>query len=351
MSLSKRQEEIINAPYNKVVVMSSAASGKTNLLTEKVRQLLRANINPREIAVITFTNMAAEELRQRLGDDYKDGLYIGTVHGLANYMLSVSGFNTRKVLDDEKFDELFKMVEEHPSCVRHLEWVLLDEAQDSDAFQFKFLFEMINPDCFFVVGDPLQSIYQWKDGDPTLMRNLGRKEGVKTFSMSENFRNGRRILDFARRLVSPLGMEDNSIPMRPIDGSVDEIPYSVYTIQELIESQGTPKDWAVLTRTNQEISTISTFLKNKGIPCDTFRQGDLTKTELAERMEKDTVKVLTIHTSKGLAFNNVIVVGARFHPDTERNVCYVAATRARNKLFWMTSAKKKKKRTPQRFDW
>ncbi len=76
MDLSKLQEDIINAPYNKVIVLSSAASGKTRLLTEKVRQLLRAGVNPKEIAVITFTNMAAGELRQRLGSDYKTGLFV-----------------------------------------------------------------------------------------------------------------------------------------------------------------------------------------------------------------------------------------------------------------------------------
>lgn len=108
MKLSKLQEEILNAPYNRVVVMASAAAGKTTLMTEKVRQLIRAGVNPREIAVITFTNMAAGELRQRLGEDYKDGLFVGTIHALANYMLLSAGIKTGKVLDNEEFDKLFE---------------------------------------------------------------------------------------------------------------------------------------------------------------------------------------------------------------------------------------------------
>lgn len=340
MDLSKRQQEIIDAPYNKVVVMSRAASGKTKILTEKVRQLLRADVNPREVAVVTFTNLAAEEMRQRLGDDYKEGLFIGTIHALANWMLCTGGVDTRKVLDDEKFDKLFKMIEENPTCVRHMDWVLLDEAQDSDWHQFKFLFDMINPDHFFVVGDNFQSIYQWRDGDPTLMQNLARKPGVKLLEMNENYRNGRNILDFARRIMRPLGLEDNSIPMRQISGTVQELPYSTQAILELIKSQGKPGDWAILTRTNQEISTISTVLKRENIPFDTFKQADLTRAELTKRMEANTVKVLTVHSSKGLAFNNVIVIGTRFYPAEERNVCYVAATRARNKLIWMNYVKK-----------
>ena len=148
MELSELQKNILNSPSNRSIVMSSAASGKTTLMTEKVRQLLRAGVNPKEIAVITFTNMAAAELRQRLGKDYKDGLFVGTIHALANWMLLTSGIKTDKVLNNEEFDELFLMVEKNPVCIKHIEWVLLDEAQDTDDQQFRFLFDMINPNYF-----------------------------------------------------------------------------------------------------------------------------------------------------------------------------------------------------------
>jgi superfamily I DNA/RNA helicase len=44
--------------------------------------------------------------------------------------------------------------------------------------------------------------------------------------------------------------------------------------------------------------------------------------------------VLTIHTAKGLEANNVIVIGAKFYNLEERCISYVAATRARNALYW-----------------
>ena len=77
------------------------------------------------------------------------------------------------------------------------------------------------------------------------------------------------------------------------------------------------------------------MLREAGIPYDTFRQGDLTKEELLNRMNNNTVKVLTIHSAKGLEWNNVVVIGARFYNDEEKNVCYVAATRARDHLIWI----------------
>ena len=148
MELSKLQTKILNAPSNRSIVLSAAASGKTRLMTEKVRQLLRAGVNPREIAVITFTNMAAAELRGRLGEDYVDGLFVGTIHALANWMLLSGGVKTTKILQDEEFDELFSLIKENPQCIRHMEWILLDEAQDSSESQFEFLFKTLNPDYF-----------------------------------------------------------------------------------------------------------------------------------------------------------------------------------------------------------
>lgn len=348
MELSNLQKKILDAPYNKIVVLSSAASGKTFLMTEKVRQLLRAGVNPKEVAVITFTNMAATELRQRLGDDYKDGLFVGTIHALANYFLLSSGIKTDKILNNEDFDALFEMVEENPSCVKSLEYVLLDEAQDTDEQQFKFLLEMINPHSFFFCGDCRQSIYGFRGSRPDLLLELCKQKDVKVFDMNENYRNGYNILNYAKKIISPTGLLDNSFAMREGNGSVMEISFNPEIVIRMLKESGDYKNWAILTRTNQEISTISTYLKRSYIPFDTFKQGDLTKEELVEKMKQDTVKVLTVHSAKGLEWDNVIVIGMRFSPAEERNVCYVAATRARENLIWMYGGTKYKQKSKVR---
>lgn len=349
MKLSKLQQDILNAPYNKIIVLSCAASGKTRLMTEKVRQLLRAGVNPKEIAVITFTNMAAGELRQRLGEDYKDGLFVGTIHALANYFLLSSGVSTGKVLDNEDFDELFEMVAARPSCIKPIEYLLLDEAQDTDELQFKFLLEMINPSSFFLCGDARQSIYGFRGSRPDLLIRLSNQPDVHVYDMNENYRNGYNILNYAKKLISPTGLDDESIAMKTGNGAVAEIPYNPEVIVDKILEKDQYKQWAILTRTNQEISNISKFLSKNNIPFDTFKQGDLTKEELTSRMEQNTVKILTVHSAKGLEWDNVIVVGMRYRPTEERNVCYVAATRARETLIWMYYTKKKK--SPQIYKW
>jgi superfamily I DNA/RNA helicase len=60
-------------------------------------------------------------------------------------------------------------------------------------------------------------------------------------------------------------------------------------------------------------------------------------------MKADTVKVLTIHSAKGLEADNVIVIGPKFYNLEERCISYVAATRARNNLYWTKMPNKTRK--------
>ena len=57
--LTNKQKEIIESDAERIVVLSRAASGKTAVLTERARHLLQKGVDPKEIAVITFTNLAA----------------------------------------------------------------------------------------------------------------------------------------------------------------------------------------------------------------------------------------------------------------------------------------------------
>ena len=107
MNLSKVQKEIIESESERIVVLSRAATGKTLTLTERTRYLLHKGIDPKQIAVITFTNLAAQELRQRLAEDYKDGIFIGTIHSLAYNMLVSHGINCDDLINKEKFDDFF----------------------------------------------------------------------------------------------------------------------------------------------------------------------------------------------------------------------------------------------------
>lgn len=343
MELSKLQKEIVTSNESKIVVISAAASGKTTVLTERVRHLLKCGMNPNDICVITFTNLAAQELKDRLSTDYKDGLTISTIHGLANRFLCSHGINTSKIIKEEKFDKFFDLLNEHPECVSHIPYILLDEAQDSSSQEYEFIFDMIQPDDFFVVGDYRQSIYGFRGAEPEYLMRLSHQSNVKVFDMNENYRNGSNILTYAKRIISKGGLIDTSIPMRN-GGTVYEGTYNIDNLCNWIESNGAYSDWAILTRTNTEVTNIMNDLKKAEIPCVTFKQGDMTKSQLENAMKSNTVKVLTFHSSKGLEWQNVAVCNAVWWGGDEvYRVNYVAATRARDTLLWLGTQKPKRR--------
>ena len=112
--------------------------------------------------------------------------------------------------------------------------------------------------------------------------------------------------------------------------------YSVYHIENNLPY----KEWAILVRTNADVTKFTRELARFNIPTQTFKQGDLTKSQLEKMMKEDKVKILTVHSAKGLAWNNVIAYDLRWWNDEEVRINYVAATRARDNLIWVTGKKK-----------
>lgn len=67
-SLSKAQYDAVTAPPNiPLQILAGPGSGKTRVLVARVTWLILANnIRPNDLVVVTFTNKAANEMRQRL---------------------------------------------------------------------------------------------------------------------------------------------------------------------------------------------------------------------------------------------------------------------------------------------
>ncbi len=351
MVLNELQKTIIETNEPKVLVSSAAASGKTEVLTQRLRYLLDKGIDPSKIVAITFTNNAASVMFDRLGRP--DGLFIGTVHSYCNYLLRSSAIDTSKLLNDERFDELFPLIEANPFCFKHVEYLLVDEAQDSTELQFRF-FELINPDNYMYFFDVRQSIYGFNKANPEYLIRKKEEPGVVTYEMRQNYRNLPDILRFAKKFLFRLGngYEDESISMRS-----EYVQYSVVegnltpseAVNALIKTNNRLKsnwgDWFLLCRTNADIELFSKLLNDEGVPTDTFRQAELTNSQIEEKMNEDTVKILTVHSAKGLENKNVLAYNIRAYNDEEARVCYVAATRARDCLIWAKMPPKRKKKT------
>lgn len=341
MELNETQQEIIQTTAHKSIIVAAAASGKTQTLTARLQYLLDSGVDPESIVAITFTNMAADGLYERVG--HIPGLFIGTIHGYANYLLNRAGISTRKTLDDEEFDVLFDMVKENPRCLKPVEHLLLDESQDSNELHFNFILDMVRPAHYMFVGDHRQSIYRFNGARPDILLDLMDEPDVTTFHLNQNYRNGYKILNYAKRIIQRNGDDyyDDSIAMKVTSGRTIETPYSTANLCGAILDNPQFGKWFVLTRTNLQLDAFASSLKKHKIPFDTFKQSQLNKAALNAKMKEDTVKLLTIHSAKGLENYRVIVVGANFYNLEERCISYVAATRARDLLIWTTSPKKK----------
>ena len=351
MELNLTQKEIIETTEPKVLVSSAAASGKTEVLTSRLQYLLDNGVDPTKIVAITFTNNAASVMLDRLGRP--DGLFIGTVHSYCNFLLRSSAIDTTKLLDDERFDELFPLIEKNPSCFREVDYLLVDEAQDSTEMQFKF-FELIQPKNYMYFFDIRQSIYGWNGADPEYLVEKMDEPGVMVYRMRQNYRNLSDILHFAKKFLFRLGpaYEDDSIPMRRnnirysvIEGNLtpsEAVNALIKTNNRLESNWG---DWFLLCRTNADIELFSSLLNDEGVPTDTFKQSELTNSQIEERMKENSVKILTVHSAKGLENKNVLAYNIRAYNNEEARLCYVAATRARDCLILAKMPPKRKKKT------
>ncbi len=91
VGLSEKQKIIVYAGSGAIYVKASAGSGKTRVLTERLRYLLTQT--KKEILALTFTNKAGEEIKERLSDvaDINKKIFIGTFHGFCQSILENHG--------------------------------------------------------------------------------------------------------------------------------------------------------------------------------------------------------------------------------------------------------------------
>jgi len=117
-NLNDKQQEAVKVKEVSTLVIAGAGSGKTKVLTHRIAYLVyQKKINPGNILAVTFTNKAAQEMKDRIEFISKDisnksmikGLWMGTFHSVCARILrqeiDILGYDKNFVIYD-KGDQL-----------------------------------------------------------------------------------------------------------------------------------------------------------------------------------------------------------------------------------------------------
>ena len=119
-NLNEDQRRAVIVQEDRTLIVAGAGTGKTHTMVAKARDSVRTGIaRPEEIAFVTFTRKAAQEIRDRSGD--LPGMEIGTIHHLARVVIMrVEGRKPR----------LTPLVEDETRRLTQLEAWLLEAVQE-----------------------------------------------------------------------------------------------------------------------------------------------------------------------------------------------------------------------------
>ena len=131
-SLNDRQRQAVEATEGRIRVVAGAGSGKTKALTCRYAYLVNVlGVDPANILCLTFTNKAAQEMRQRIhklvpSGDYND--FVCTIHGFCVKFLRQEIYRlgypkSFTILDEEDQKQLAKQVMEEFGLNRTVETV------------------------------------------------------------------------------------------------------------------------------------------------------------------------------------------------------------------------------------
>lgn len=122
-NLNEEQLKPVMDTEGPVLVTAGAGSGKTRLLTHRIAHLIDLNVKPYQILAITFTNKAANEMRDRLAKMIPDAreLWVFTFHAMCGRILrryiSLLGYGSNFTIygETEKEHTVKRLLKEKPN--------------------------------------------------------------------------------------------------------------------------------------------------------------------------------------------------------------------------------------------
>lgn len=258
---SLQQRAAVNTTDPLVMVVAGAGAGKTWTITERIKMLtLGCSITPGSILALSFTNAAADEIRDRnpgiesktiarmIHEIYTANFVnqeLSTMETIAN---SLGIYFGARVHTDDVLSEFHRLVrnsiiketnadiiamsafiERYTSEVVTIldtigqttleleiilsyllidkmvepypspEYLIIDEVQDNSAFQFVYAMRYATKHrcALYMVGDASQTLYEFRAANPKALSAMEASGVFTVCKLSTNYRSAQEILDFA----------------------------------------------------------------------------------------------------------------------------------------------------------
>lgn len=264
------EQAAVCATEGAVVVTAGPGTGKTQTLIHWIAHCIRErNARPQEVLAVTFTNKAADEMRERLAsllNDQADEITVGTFHALCFALLLERYPTIRKVYDDESRRVILGLmypdreskalkelslalkdyfenggsgksgeIEDVAAAYREFvfrnggidladiigsvirlwtnepDWlethrkryhfIAVDELQDINPLQYRFLKLLASGKQVLAIGDPDQSIYGFRGSDVRLFFQFSDDFQATEIQLQQNYRSKEFIVEAAGQLI------------------------------------------------------------------------------------------------------------------------------------------------------
>lgn len=244
--------------------------------------------------------------------------------------------------------------------INNYKYIIIDEYQDTSLVRFLLIKSILDKTNakLMVVGDDFQSIYRFTGCDLSLFVNF--KDyfyDAKIMKIENTYRNSRELISIAGDFVmkNKIQIKKNLVSTKHIENPIKIIYYENIkdSFYNLIETISTPI--LVLGRNNNDINSL---IDNR---IKLLEDGTL---KILDNPNKN-IKYLTVHKSKGLEEENVIIINLedkllgfpsqikddkvlrfvnknkeKYAYSEERRLFYVALTRTKNRVYLLVPKSK-----------
>lgn len=383
IKLDEEQIKAIEEEGNEII-LAGAGSGKTTTLTAKIKYLVeKNNINPNQILMLSFTNEATAELIKRINIDFKIPVKILTFHKLGLKIINQikhynviadsnqivkkiikNKYNIFRNIDESSILKITKEILEYKEQIKktvnkkiyqkyqsfleqnnsidfadmiikatefinqeqvklNYKYIIVDEYQDISCIRYNLLKSITKSTGakIIVVGDDYQSIFAFAGSNINLFLNFQKEFNAKMYFLNQTYRNSQELIKIASDFIKTNEKQiskklksskhlDNPIEIKWYKNNREKV------VREILK-QNVGKT-LMLGRYNFDVKGLEKYLN-------------------------ENVLFMTIHASKGLGFDNVILLNInkgkygfpspRTSIEEERRLMYVALTRTKNRVY------------------